>query len=243
MSIVEQFIVRWHQLERAAGDSRVALPTRTATAAADILPGVGGAAICVYDSDGARLAVGVSGPQALLAEQLEYTIGDGPGLDAQHAASPVVIAGHHFGRRWPVFHDVLLTHTAFRAALAVPLAGAATDWFAVLMLYYRRVDHLNNVGIADLADISEVADVIAFTVMCAMTELTERIWRPNGAGLPHHIEQRLAVSVATGMLVGSQHLIAADALAVLRGHAYTHNQTLDHSAFQVVTGQLDSSTL
>lgn len=238
MYVVRQFLHSWSRLKPTVGAGPLSLHDRTAKAVAHTLRGVRGSAICL-DNGGTRLAVGVSDGHALLAEQLEYTIGDGPGLAAIRTA-PTLAAGDHFARRWPIFHEALTSHTEFRAARVVPLTEAGTEWPATLLLFYSSLDGARCTPDADIAD---VAHIVGSVVACSTISLDERLHLPRDQGTWDHIHRRLAVDVAVGMIRAAHRIAAADALDVLRGYAYSHDQIIDDAAGRLITGELQTTTI
>ena len=83
MGALERYEKSLVMLKRGVGQDRPSMWTRAEMAAADALTGVRSVAICVLGEDpDTRMCVGGSDEQGLLAEQLEFTIGSGPGFDA-----------------------------------------------------------------------------------------------------------------------------------------------------------------
>src|SRR3712207_9447995 len=78
---------------------------------------------------------------AATAERLQFTVGSGPCLFAAQSGWPVFAVDPVLSRRWPAFHDLLVTHTPYRSLVALPLRDELTG-LGVLSLYSCRSDGL-----------------------------------------------------------------------------------------------------
>lgn len=248
MSVVPQFLATLHRLEHLGPTGPSSLLTRAAVAAAATLPGVEGVTICVTRPAGMRVAVAVSDTHSLLAEQLEYTAGDGPGLLAQRAGHPVV-AGASLIRRYPALHDGLRTHTGFRGIRAVLLpdqTGHSNDDLdnpnAVLLLYYGSIAPVDRTTRSALLDTMHLAVLIGHAVIISTPDLRQLLQVPHPPLTPPHIVKRLAVETAANLLCAPHGLLQADAVAVLRGHAFAAGRLVDDTAHDIVTRRLTLDT-
>ena len=136
MSVVERFAasVRGQPAELAGPEL---LPVRLARAAVRVLPGVAGAGISVLAEPGMRVPLGASDEDAATAEQLQFTVGEGPCLQAHTSALPVYAPAAVFTARWPLLYAELTARTPYRAVLALPLRYRFTG---ALDLYLRGDD-------------------------------------------------------------------------------------------------------
>jgi hypothetical protein len=95
---------------------------RLASAAATVL-GVDGVGLSIHGEPGLRTPPAASSDVAATAERLQFTAGSGPCLLAAETGFPVFGSETALARRWPVFHDLLVTSTPLRSALAFSLPG------------------------------------------------------------------------------------------------------------------------
>lgn len=237
MSLVPQFLASLDRTRDPGPAGPWPLLARTVVALADTLPGVDGAAICLSRPLGVRVPVAVSDGPTLLAEQLEFTTGSGPALLARRLAQPV-LAGANLGRRYPAFHDGLVSSTALRAMMAIPL-GVTDDIDppAVLLLFHGTTAPVDQAAPAALAEILELSRLISQAVTSTAGDLVRP---PPGrpSEVPVHVHRRLAVESAVRMIVAADRIPADDALAVLRAHAWARGRLVDDAAHDLVTDVL-----
>ncbi|WP_052710613.1 GAF domain-containing protein [Pseudofrankia sp. DC12] len=124
-------------LSPLAGQSGDATPLdRLCVGVVSALP-VDGAAIAVT-SDGAARVAGASDPAAACLDDLQFTLGEGPGWDAVRHRRPVLVAdlAGQPERRWPMFAPAVLA-AGFRAVFAFPLQIGAVRLGALDLLCGR----------------------------------------------------------------------------------------------------------
>lgn len=217
------------------------LPVRLARACVQVLP-VDGAGLSLLDHD-FRVPVGSSDGMATHAERLQFTQGEGPCLDAARAHQLVVAAAEEIERRWPAFGAEFLEHTPYRGVVSLPVRLSGNT-VGALDLFFKHEQDLGRLSIADAVAVTQqitdaliVAQAIAQSTTAWSGE-PEPIWL-RGAG----VRNRTNVWVAMGMLMTRADVVAADALAMLRGYSYSHDAVLDDIADQLVTGELDIAEL
>ena len=84
------------------------LPVRLAKACPAALP-VAGAGLSAFTHDGFRIPLGASDDTALTAERFQFTVGQGPCIEAHASARPVLAPDAVLGFRWPLFHQQLVS--------------------------------------------------------------------------------------------------------------------------------------
>jgi hypothetical protein len=214
------------------------LPVRLARACLQVLP-VAGVGISMFGSNGMRIPAGASDDDAAAAERLQFTAAEGPCLDA-HALTRTVLATETLiAQRWPDFYTGLVAKTPFRAIAALPwpntLKGAGT-----VDLLFRRS--------SDLADLDFVtADEVIAQVERTLDAESVIEFSPLGPG-PAWLagpaaNSRNAVFIAMGMLNVALDVSSPDALALLRGHAYATNRTVDDIAQDVASHRIAANDL
>jgi hypothetical protein len=229
MTIAERFAVA---VARSAPDlpGPELLPERLARACAEVLP-VDGAGISLFFASDRRLPLGASDDQAAVAERLQFTVSEGPCLDAHASGRPVVTQETDIRSRWPAFHDELVTRTAVRDIISLPLVDE-TRGFGALDLYLVPPSDVRAVALADaLAVASEV--VAVFHAGGADRGREGPAWLDAPAA-----ERRSLVWQAMGFVNAGLEVSSDDALALLRAHAYSAGLEIDDLAAQVLSRQV-----
>ena len=165
---------RQHALRKVGVLSDVA---GVAAALVDVVPGVVGAVICVNDVGGLAVRIPVAGSdtQALLAGQLEFATGSGPGLYSVQTGQ-VVLAGPDLAERWPTYAAVLTERTEVRAVCAVPLDIGHPSMPGALLLYLSdpvAVDRLTEVNLDDV--VAVVAAAVTYAALTSLHASTSRL--------------------------------------------------------------------
>ncbi len=220
------------------GDEPELLPVQLARAAAGTL-GVDGVGLSIHDAAGHRTPLGASDEAATTAERLQFTSGAGPCMDSARSGWPTFAPENQLRARWPAFHDLLVTRTPFRSVVALPLPGQLGGHGA-LDLY---LTHPVGLVVFDAMDALCVAELISDELSHAATwtQWTEIEGPPWTDTEP--ARQRARVWMATGMVSLALQLETADALAVLRSHAYAAERTVDSVADDLVAGRIGVTQL
>jgi hypothetical protein len=180
--------------------------------------GVDAASIAVRSASRTEELVAVSGPWARRLEELQYTAGEGPGVEAYDSGVAVLVpdlatAGH----RWPGFAE--LTAGRVGAVFAFPLREG-TARLGTLELYCRRTGALSFDQLADAAALTDLATT-ALLVDSGDGPAGSAPWAREDA--PGHYDD---VNVATGMLAADLDISVEDAFLRLRAHAFSQDQPL-----------------
>ena len=209
------------------------LPAAAAAAAAAVALGV----------DGVSAGVGV-GPQgvvmawgreavAVALDDLQFTIGQGPGLEAAAAGEPVLVSDvREHAARWPGFVPGAL-ELEVRAVFAFPLRIGAIS-VGVLTAHRAVPGPLVDGQLADALALAEAVGVLMLH------------WAPadSGGGAPQEngprpgwaqpVTHRAEVHQATGMISVQLDVTLAEALVRLRAHAYAQDRSVAEVAADVV---------
>jgi hypothetical protein len=206
------------------------LPVRLSRATVQLLPGVAGAGISVLTDPSMRVPLGASDGDAAAAERLQFTLGEGPCLHAHATGQSVFADSREFAARWPELYDELVTRTPYRAVISIPLR----DQFRGLGALDLHLTDTAGITPQLWIDAYTISDHItaALTRSAAGSESADRdpAWFDSPPAL-----RRQRVWMAIGMLSVHLDVPAEDALAALRGHAYTNQQDLDDLAADLVT--------
>lgn len=180
---------------------------------------VDAAAISVHAASRAQELVATTGDWARRLEELQYTLGEGPGGQAFRTGGPVLVADLATGGDpWPVFADAA-TATGVGAVFAFPLRGGASR-FGALTLYRRHPGPLAAAGLADATVLADLAAAALFNDANGVDVDTAPWAQEDSSG--HYAD----VSMATGMLAAQLRISVEEALLRLRAHAYSHDLPL-----------------
>lgn len=191
--------------------------------------GIGGAGIVLMDEEGHGTSLGHSDSAVQVVEDLQFTLGEGPGIDA-HASGRPSLAPTLGDDRWPAFAPAAVL-AGFRAAFGFPLRVGAIR-LGSLDLYHPRAGELHR---AQMADAVFMADFIARAVitMHANADPGELV-----AEMDNPRDLRTQVHQASGMISEQLEVSIGDALVRLRGYAYAEGRPIDEVARDVVTRRL-----
>jgi hypothetical protein len=214
------------------------LPVHLARTAAKIL-GVDGVGVGVHGDDGWRTPLGASDEMAATAERLQFTVGSGPCLLAAQSGWPVFAVDPVLPRRWPAFHDLLVTHTPYRSLVALPLRDELSG-LGVLSLYCCRSDGLVTVDAFEARSVAQlISDHLRHAAAWSGWSDTEG---PPWMSCPS-AQWRAKVWQAMGMVMLALGVSVEDALALLRCYAYGAGREVDAVAAELTSGRLPVAQL
>lgn len=235
VTITDDFVSALGYLQ-AADSSAELLPVRLARASTRVLP-IAGAGISVFTDPSFRIPVGASDDIAAVAERLQFTIGEGPCIQAHVTAQTVLAPETFIAQTWPGFYDQLVARTPFRAVTSVPLRGLLSGIGALDFFHHDSAD----IARLNLADIEAVAHQIS-TALITADLLPDPNFGPVWSNSPVS-EPRSWVLIAMGMISVSIDVQTDDALALMRAHAFAGSLTVDDVARDVVMRRLTASQL
>jgi len=213
-------------LFEASGDTDVG-PPRLCEVCAEAV-GMTGAGVMLITGDKQRGSVCSSDEVSALIEDLQYTLGEGPCVDACREDRPVLEP--HLAEpgvpRWPAFTGPVVASGA-RAVFCFPLQiGGAR--LGALHLYRDRPGSLS-------AD--QHADALVVAGMAARAVLAMQAGAPPGvlgAELEARSDLHFVVQQAAGMVSAQLDVSVADALIRLRANAFADDRPLTAVAEDVV---------
>lgn len=181
---------------------------------------VDAAAICLRAGADTQELLGATDVWAQGLAELQYTTGEGPGVDASGSGSAVLVTNLMADRqRWPGFSEGALARGA-GAVYAFPLGGAPPV-LGTIDLYRHAPGGLSG-------DERELAALLADL---ATTALLTGTWTPDER---HYAD----VDVAAGMVAAQLEVPVAEAFLRLRAHAFRKNKSLVDLAEDVITRRL-----
>jgi hypothetical protein len=201
---------------------------RAAMASTDI----DGAAISLLTATTARTILYTTDSTAELLEDLQFSLGEGACMQAAATAQPVLVADMADPTqttRWPVYAAAVLEQAHVRAVFALPLQWGSIN-LGVLDLYRVAPGPLSRTELADAVDAADTAATMLLLSMRTDPD-DEPSWDRSWGN-------RVEIHQATGMVAAQMHISATDALARLRGHAYSTGRLLPDVAADVVARRL-----
>jgi hypothetical protein len=205
-----------------------------ATSAA--LTGMSGAGIMLMPNDVAHGSLCSSNPTSALIEEVQYTLGEGPCLDAHRTGRPVLepdLAGVG-STRWAAFTEPVVA-AGVGAVFGFPLRVGAVR-LGALNLYRDRPGDLTDDQHADALVLAEVAAeaILLLQAQAPAGTLADELAR--SADLHGVVHQ------AAGMVAVQLGINVADALVRLRAHAFATGTPLRKVAEDVVDRRLRFDT-
>jgi hypothetical protein len=208
---------------------------------------VTGAAVSIFSATTAETLLSSTDSVARALEEAQFDLGEGPRWDAVQNRRPVLVPdlGESAFLRWPALAETL-TGLRVSALFVFPLTVGAID-LGVVELYRTAPGSLSG------------SERLAVEVLAGETAWTLLRWTVGGAGhigsalppSPVHstagtasrpagpLSSRHEIHQATGMVLAQAGVSAAQALLLLRGYAYSHQQTLQETALRVIRRELD----
>jgi GAF domain-containing protein len=220
----------------SAGDADGAGARRLCDVCADVTD-MSGAGIMVMSRGLAQGSVCATDPVSELIEDLQFTLGEGPCVDAYRDARPVLEPDLLAPEtpRWPAFTPAA-TEAGVRAVFGFPLRVGPV-LLGALNLYRDRSGPL---GREEHADALAAADLVGEAVLTMQArapvgQLARQL--EPGAGL------RLVVHQASGMVAAQLEVGVDEALLRLRAYAFGRERGLTEVARDVVARRLRFTAL
>jgi hypothetical protein len=198
------------------------------TAVADTL-GASGAAITLFGPDEAETLTAASNPTTRTAQHLEFTFGQGPARETVQLRRPVTAVGRQMAETWPIYGPAV-ARLGITAIAAVPIATTGAGLGALTVF-----DPPFAPG-PDLDSFRAAADTLVVSLLppLATPEGEELIWSP----LLNQADLWAVVNQAAGMVSVQCCCNPADALALIRAHAFAENRPVDEVAADIVHRRL-----
>jgi hypothetical protein len=191
-----------------------------------------GAGVSVMTEEGLRGLAVASDQASERIDELQFSLGEGPCMDAFSSSRPVLEPDLSRGglARWPVYSAAAHAE-GVRAVFAFPLQiGAAR--LGVLDLYRDQTGSLSS---------GEFSQALTFADVATTMLVDGQEQAPEGAaaeGLAGVFDYRAEVHQAQGMVMVQAAVSLTEALALLRAHAFAHARGIGEVARDVVTGRL-----
>jgi hypothetical protein len=199
---------------------------------AEALPITGVGLAFMNDAGHQGVIAATDGP-ARVMEELQFALGEGPCVDASLARRPVLQPdlARTAVARWPGFGPEAL-NAGIAAIFAFPLHVGAIR-IGILDLYRDTPGSLDGAALAEALSYADAAVLVLLDIQSRMP--------PEGGlhpQLAEPLENRAAVHQATGVISVVDAVSLADALLLLRAHAYAAQRPILQVARDVVAGTL-----
>lgn len=235
MSVAERFSRHFAALGSSALAAPELLPSRLATAATRAMTAGSAVGLSLF-SDRLRVPIGTSSAAAAVAQQLQFTFGEGPCFRAYDTAAPVWASESELAGSWPVFAAQIASRTPFRAIASVPLSGGMAH-LGTVDVYFNTSQDLSDEPVGDMLELAALVSGGLLTQRprsAAAEVLAEPPWLGGAA-----VAARFLVPVALGMISEQTGHDFPAALALLRARAFSHEQSVDQVAADVVSRDVD----
>jgi GAF domain-containing protein len=167
-------------------------------------------------------SVAASGPTPLAVDELQYTVGEGPCLDAATGDDLVLVNDLAADRRWPRFSSLCAARTGVQAMLCVRLSLAGLDRAAIN--FY-----------SDQTDVFADVDVSVATVLAplAASALQAHLYQQEVAQLERALTTSRQIGAAVGIMMAQRGLTYEEAFDQLRDASQHLNVKLRDIAAEV----------
>jgi hypothetical protein len=195
--------------------------------------GIGGAAVSTLGDPLGSETICASSSHAARLDEIQLDLGEGPCWEALASLRPVLEpdVGASDDTTWPLARQAMHEH-GMGAVFAFPLVVAGLSLGAI-DLYSRTAVDITDQQVADATSLSRiVARQVLRRALAVAGDVEE-----DGAWAGRF--SRREVHQATGMVVAQMGIPAADALLVLRGHAFATGRSVRDVAEDVVGRVLD----
>jgi hypothetical protein len=197
---------------------------------------IDGAAITLTHDGAVQGTFGSSCELSRRLEELQFTLGEGPCLDAVHDGRPVLVAdlADANEHRWPAYTDAVLS-AGVHAVFALPVR-VASDCVGALDLFANGAHPLTPDDLAGALFAAELATLPLHDLIRPASDPTAHDGQLADGSLSSL--ERIEVYQATGMIMGQLGIGAAEALVRLRAYSFAAGTTAGETAWRIVDGEL-----
>jgi GAF domain-containing protein len=191
-----------------------------------------GAGVMLMSDDVPQGSVCTSNPVSALIEQVQYSLGEGPCIDAYNQDRPVLEPdlAQPARARWLAFTQPVL-EAGVRAVFGFPLRVGAVR-FGALNLYRDQPGSLSDDQHAFALVLADIAAELILMLQAGAPSGVLAAELEAGADFHHVVHQ------ASGMIAAQLDGDVADALVRLRAHAFANDRPLAEVAADVVGRRL-----
>lgn len=193
---------------------------------------VTGVAVSMFGGTAAASLVSASDDLAARLDELQFDLGEGPRWEALRTRLPVLVPDvHSHPYSWPVFNKAILD-SGVAAMFVFPLTLGALDLGAVELHHTKP----GNLSYNDHTTAAVLAGRTAWHLLRRILSVNS----PDTDPAEHNeLMSRREIHQATGMVLAQAETTAAEALLLLRAHAFANALTLREAADAVLLGRLN----
>lgn len=223
-------------LARLVSDGAAALETKRLCEVGAEVTGMSGAGLMLMSGDVPSGSLCTTDSVSDLIEQLQYSLGEGPCVDAYNHDEPVLEPdlAHPSTPRWFAFSPPALDAGA-RAVFGFPLQVGAVR-LGALNVYRDRAGPLTDDQHADALVVADLAAQAVFVLQAKAPPGTLAVELAAGANFQYVVHQ------AAGMVSAQLDISVGQALVRLRGYAFGNDRPLAVVAGDVVDRKLRFNT-
>lgn len=167
-----------------------------------------------------------SSEKAVMLDQIEQRMGEGPCVEALEVGHPVILSDAHNEKRWPNYCKVLSTE-GYRSAVGIPL-NLGPDSDGVLDFFAAPA---NEFAPDTLGDAHVYADMAARTLRLAIRISAAEQLADN---LKAALESRTVIDLACGMIMAQNNCPQDEAIEILKKASSGRNEKLRVIAEEIV---------
>ncbi|BBE24495.1 transcriptional regulator (plasmid) [Arthrobacter sp. MN05-02] len=196
--------------------------------ARNVIDGADGAGVSLLEN-GQRTSVGATDGLVREADDLQYTLNEGPCLDAGTTGQPILIADTTTDPRWTHWCHAV-AEAGVGSCLSVPLMRSGRA-LGAMKVYARAKDAFNVEDQQVLSNLANAAAALLGHVQSSDTP--QRI----ASEIQAVLQTRSVVDLARGILMERHSLTREEALAHLMARAAEDREPMDSIALAIVDGQ------
>jgi hypothetical protein len=202
---------------------------------------VDGASISIIDGVQMRGTFGSSGALSRTLDELQFTFGEGPCLDAVASGRPVLVddLDDAAEQRWPALTGAFLEQ-GVRAVYALPIA-ISSAWIGALDLYRHSSGPLSEPALSGGKWAARLAARPLLDLMTADVDWKDAGERETGWDQLASLD-RVEVYQATGVLIAALDVTPTEALVRLRAYAIGHSMPVSQVAYALLDKRLRATT-
>ncbi|HEY3572844.1 MAG TPA: GAF domain-containing protein [Arthrobacter sp.] len=194
--------------------------------------GVSGAAVSMFGGTATETLVCASDKASARLDELQFDLGEGPRWEALRTRLPVLVPDVRTTTpySWPVLSKAL-EDTGVAAVFVFPLTLGALD-LGVVQLHNTRP---GNLSYSDHTTAAMLAGQTAWNLLRRVLSVSSADTDPS---VDRSLMSRREIHQATGVVLAQAGTSAAEALLLLRAHAFANAISLSEAAEAVLTGHL-----
>jgi hypothetical protein len=196
---------------------------------------VDGASISFVDEGSTRGTFGSSSELSRRLDELQFTFGEGPCLDAVRLGAPVLAPdlADPEEQRWPAFSQAVL-QSGVRAVCALPVTIAASP-VGALDLFRFSCGTFSEDDMSGGRWAAQLATLPLLDLVGSNFDIDDH----SESGWSELITlERVEVYQATGMVVAQLDVGPVEALVRIRAYAFAHNLTASEVAWEIIERRL-----